>query len=251
MAKKTPAPLEFPREWFSFPDPEDDEHEFHCDLTWLMSSWTCVFGSTCKGILADRPNDGCCTHGAHFSDRADEKRVRAMAKELTADDWQHRKAGKADGIIEKEDGRKKTRVVDGACIFLNRPDFAAGPGCALHRMALRTDRHPLETKPDVCWQLPIWRNSEWVDRVDESRILVTTITEFNRRGWGEGGHDLDWWCSESPLAHLGGPLLYETYGPELTAMMGEPAYDVLRAYCDARRVAGGPAAVHPAEPVAP
>ena len=35
-----------------------------------------------------------------------------------------------------------TRLVDGACIFLNRPGFATGPGCALHQVALARGRQP-------------------------------------------------------------------------------------------------------------
>ena len=34
----------------------------------------------------------------------------------------------------------RTRLVDDACIFLNRPGFAAGPGCALHLHAMQHRR---------------------------------------------------------------------------------------------------------------
>ena len=30
-----------------------------------------------------------------------------------------------------------------------------------------------------------------------------TIAEYDRRGWGAGGHDLDWYCTGNPLAHTG------------------------------------------------
>ena len=240
------VPLDFPREWVSFPDPADADHEFRCDLTWLLSTWSCIFGSGCHGVVAGRPDDGCCSHGAFFSDKDDEKRVKRYAKQLGKQDWQLRREGRKDGVVEEDDGRRRTRLVDGACVFLNRPGFEAGMGCALHAYALRVGQHPLETKPDVCWQLPIQRSSEWVDRLDETRVRVTTITEFDRRGWGEGGHDLHWWCTESSRAHLGGPALYETYGPELAALMGPDGYAELRRVCDARR-ATGLTAVHPAE----
>jgi hypothetical protein len=240
------VPLDFPREWVSFPDPADADHEFRCDLTWLLSTWRCVFGAGCHGVVAGRPDDGCCSHGAFFSDKDDEKRVRRYVRLLGPEDWQLRREGRKGGVVEEDDGRRRTRVVDGACVFLNRPGFEAGIGCALHAYALRAGLHPLETKPDVCWQLPIQRSDEWVDRLDETRVRVTTITEFDRRGWGEGGHDLHWWCTESSLAHLGGPPLYETYGAELAALMGEEGYAELRRLCEARR-ATGLAAVHPAE----
>ena len=130
--------LDFPREWFTFFNPDDAEEVYRCDITWLMSSWTCIFGNGCHGIERTRPDDGCCSHGAFFSDDADEKRVRRMAKELTKEDWQFRAEGRKNGITEEDDGRTRTRLHEGACVFINRPGFAGGAGCALHRRAWRT-----------------------------------------------------------------------------------------------------------------
>jgi hypothetical protein len=152
------VPLDFPRAWIEFPDPADDEQAFRADLTWLTSNWSCIFGNGCQGIYADQPAGvGCCTLGAHFSDKADEKRVKGFVKELTPETWEH--YDPKNWTEKDEEGERKTRVVDGACIFANRPGFAGGEGCALHGLALRTGRHFLETKPDVCWQLPIRRPS--------------------------------------------------------------------------------------------
>jgi len=141
--------LVFPRVWVEFPDPADEEQAFRCDLTWLTSSWTCIFGSGCQGIYAGRPDDGCCTLGAHFADADDEQRVAGFVAELTAEDWQHRRAGRRRWVETDEEGERKTRVYNGACIFLNRPGFEGGMGCALHRHALRTGHTIVETKPDV------------------------------------------------------------------------------------------------------
>jgi hypothetical protein len=248
------TPLDFPREWIEFFDPNDATHLIRADLTWLCSRWTCIFGKGCHGVEPGRASDGCCTHGAFFSDKADEKRVRAYVAELTAEDWQYKDRAKSKNgklsITEKdsvgdEEDRRRTRRVDGACIFLNRPGFPAGQGCALHALALRTGRHPLETKPEVCWQLPVRREQEWVDRADDTRILVSTVAEFDRRGWGEGGHDLSWYCTSSPEAHVGGEPMYLSYGPELVALIGQAAYDELAQIC-ADRLKLGLVAVHPA-----
>ena len=244
--------LDFAREWVEFVDPADPQHLVRADLTWLCSRWTCIFGRGCRGIDAERPDDGCCSHGAFYSDTADEKRVNRFAKELTPADWQFFRAGTKKGItvrdsVGDDDQRRRTRTVDGACVFLNRPGFAGGEGCALHALALRTGRHPLETKPDVCWQLPIRREQDWVDRPDDTRVLVSTVTEFDRRSWGEGGHDLHWWCTSSPDAHVGGEHLYVSYGPELAALLGEPAYAELARLCTAR-LTTGLIAPHPADP---
>jgi hypothetical protein len=132
-------------------------------------------------------------------------------------------------------------------VFLNDADFPGGGGCALHAQALRDGVHPLEYKPDVCWQLPVRRDQEWTKRPDASRVLVTTLTEFDRRGWGEGGHDLDWWCTSSPEAHVGSEPLYVSYAPELTALIGATAYAKLAEIC-AARADQGLVAPHPASP---
>ena len=97
----------------------------------------------------------------------------------------------------------------------------------------------------MCWQLPVRREQEWVDRPDGTRILRSTLAEFDRRGWGEGGHDLDWYCTSSPEAHVGGEPMYISYGAELAALIGEPAYAELSRIC-AKRLKLGLVAVHPA-----
>jgi hypothetical protein len=248
------VPLDFAREWIEFLDPADAAHLVRADLTWLCSRWTCIFGRGCHGVLAGRPDDGCCSHGAFLSDKDDEKRVRRFASELAPEHWQYASAamgaGKKLDIVEKDsvgedENRRRTRTVDGACIFLNRAGFIGGEGCALHALALRTGRHPLETKPEVCWQLPVRREQDWVERPDGTRILLSTVAEFDRRGWGEGGHDLHWWCTSSPEAHVGGEPVYVSYGPELVALIGQPAYDELAQVC-ADRLRLGLVAVHPA-----
>ena len=132
----------FPRAWVEFQDPADESQVFRCDLTWLTSNWMCIFGQGCKGIYASRPLDGCCTLGAHFSDKDDEKRVKKFVKMLEPEHWQFHAEGRKGGWIETdEDGDRKTAVHEGACIFLNRPGFEGGEGCALHGLALRLERH--------------------------------------------------------------------------------------------------------------
>jgi hypothetical protein len=242
--------LDFAREWVEFDDPADSEHRIRADLTWLCSRWTCIYGRGCHGIVAGRPDDGCCSHGAFFSDAEDEDRTTRFAKQLTAQDWQFHPVGSKRGVTQKdsvgdEPDRRRTRTVDGACIFLNRTGFAGGEGCALHSLALRTGLHPLDTKPEVCWQLPVRREQEWLTRPDETKILVSTVTEFDRRGWGDGGHDLHWYCTSAPEAHVGSQALYLSYGPEIAALIGQPAYVVLAGLCE-RRLDQGLVAEHPA-----
>ncbi|MFF8019460.1 hypothetical protein [Streptomyces sp. NPDC007929] len=245
--------LDFARAWVEFPDPADDEQVFRCDLTWLTSRWNCIFGSGCQGIQAGRADDGCCTLGAHFSDEDDEKRVAGYVARLTPDIWQHHAEGTRGGwVSEDEDGERQTRPFQGSCIFQNRPGFAGGMGCSLHILALKEGREPLETKPDVCWQLPVRRTYEWIDRPDDTRVLQVSIGEYDRRGWGPGGHDLHWWCTSATSAHGAGDPVYVSYRPELIELMGKAGYDRLVELCEERLASQLPLlAPHPADPAHP
>jgi hypothetical protein len=159
---------------------------------------------------------------------------------------------RADWVDHDEDGEAKTRTVEhegqSACVFHNRPGFPTGAGCALHGLALAQGREPLETKPDVCWQLPIRRTFRTVERQDETSYTEVTITEYDRRGWGPGGHDLDWYCSGNTEAHVGMQPLYVTNEPELTELMGRPAYEALVEHCEAHVRSRSALALHPADP---
>jgi hypothetical protein len=241
------TPLDITRIWAEFTDPANAGQVLRCDLTWLTSRWACIFGRGCPGVYQSRPDDGCCTHGAHFSDDDDQQRVRTFSAKLTDEDWQLRAEGLRSGVVENDpDGEPKTRVVDGACVFLNRPGFAGGTGCALHRYALRTGRHPLETKPDVCWQLPIRRAYRNVERPDGTSYLEITIAEYDRRAWGSGGHDMDWYCTGAPEAHINTDPVFVSCEPELRELIGNDAYAELAELCQAHLDAHLP--LHPATP---
>ena len=58
-------------EWLSFEDPEE-ERTWLFDVTFLLSRWTCIFGSGCEGVLTEPAPEmvqGCCSYGAHFTGR--------------------------------------------------------------------------------------------------------------------------------------------------------------------------------------
>lgn len=252
--------LVFPRAFVEFVNPADESEVLRCDLTWLTSSYKCIFGEGCQGIYADAPDVGCCTLGAHFADGDDEKRVAGYVAMLDENLWQQKPAGKVrkkDWIETDEDGERKTRVttVDGqqACVFHNRTDFApptggGGAGCALHALAFVLGKNPVETKPDVCWQLPIRRTFREVERQDGSTYTEVSIGEYDRRGWGPGGHDLDWYCSGNTEAHVAVEPVFVTHEAELTELMGKPAYDELVRHCDAHLRSRSALALHPADP---
>ena len=227
------------REWVTFPDPKEEGRRWQIDVTFLLSNWRCIFLDGCQGVLTECAPElelGCCSYGAHFSDRGDREMVERAARKLRDDEWQFAKVGRKKGISVKvgrdDDGvmEWRTRLVDDACIFLNRSDFAAGPGCALHLHGVRTGVHHSELKPEVCWQVPLRR----IDEEQDDGTVVSTLTEFGRSGWGEGGDDFAWWCTEAPEAFTGSEPVYRSMAPELRKMLGKRLHRSLTAYLDAR-----------------
>jgi hypothetical protein len=195
---------------------------------------------------------GCCTYGAHFSDKADRDHIVRASKELAAWEWQFRDVGRKRGIFKQvgknDDGSPdwQTRIVKDACVFLNRPGFPTGAGCALHQHALRTGRHHSELKPEVCWQLPLRR----IDEEQDDGTVVSRLTEFGRAGWGEGGEDFGWWCTEAPEAFVGAEPVYRSMAVELRTMLGKKLSRQVSDYLDRRRDARDvPPVAHPAVPV--
>ena len=218
-------------EWVSFPDPVEDR-TWQFDVTFLLSGWACIYGNGCQGVLTGPAPDleqGCCSYGAHFTDAEDQKRVLAAAARLTGAQWQFRRRGVRGGIVRTEsDGAAVTRLVDGACIFLNRPGFEGGAGCALHRAALEHGERPLDLKPDVCWQLPLRRE----DLTDERGHVTSSVTQWDRRHWGDGGAEFHWWCTEAPEAFGAKAPLYRRLREELVELCGQDVYDEVARYLD-------------------
>lgn len=239
------------REWVSIEDPEE-ERTWVFDVAFLLSGWECIFGRGCKGVLdhdATELVEGCCSHGAHLTDTDDIDRVQEYAQRLTPDQWQMRKEGLARGILRRQGKETLTRRVKGACVFLNRPGFEGGPGCALHRAALEIGDRPLNWKPEVCWQLPLRRE----DTVASDGHVTSTVTQWDRKHWGEGGDEFHWWCTESPEAFIGKSPVYVTMREELVAMSNEIVYLELAAYLDKvrRRRGMNRALPHPAVAAGP
>ena len=220
-------------EWVSFEDLEE-ERTWVFDVTFLLSRWTCIFGRGCQGVLtgpAPELVQGCCSYGAHFTDADDVARVEEAATTLTEDDWQFRRQGLRRGVTKTTPGGATvTRMVQGACIFLNRPGFPTGPGCALHHAALRRGERPMDLKPDVCWQLPLRRE----DIDDGGGHVTSTVRQWDRRDWGGGGAEFHWWCTEAPEAFAGADAVYQAMRDELVGLVGQEVYDRLAAYLDDR-----------------
>jgi hypothetical protein len=246
LSKNEFAP-NFARDWVEFRNPDNSEEIFKCDITWLTSYWQCIYGNGCCGIDADKPDAGCCSDGAYYSNKMDEERVLKSARKLTKSEWQFydqaRDRSKKNLNISEIglDKDRKTRKINDSCIFLNRvgyeaPGYTGKFGCALHHLAKKEGLHPVDTKPDICWQLPLRRSWEVRDEGDKE-ITVVVIGEYERSAWGEGGADLDWYCTSNSEAHVGKIPVYQSSKTELIKMMGKTGYLELEKLCDSRMAA--------------
>ncbi|CAB4865306.1 unannotated protein [freshwater metagenome] len=246
LSKNEFAP-NFARDWVEFRNPDNSEEIFKCDITWLTSYWQCIYGNGCCGIDADKPDAGCCSDGAYYTNKMDEEQVLRSAKKLTKSEWQfydqaRDKSKKNLNISEIGlDKDRKTRKINDSCIFLNRvgyeaPGYTGKFGCALHHLASKEGSHPVDTKPDICWQLPLHRSWE-VREVGDTEVTVVVIGEYERSNWGEGGADLDWYCTSNSEAHVGKIPVYQSSKTELIKMMGKAGYLELEKLCDSRMAA--------------
>jgi hypothetical protein len=87
-----------------------------------------------------------------------------------------------------------------------------------------------------------------VERQDATEVLVTVIAEYDRRGWGPGGHDLDWYCSGNTEAHVGAEPVYVSMRAELVELMGQKGYDELSRLAEEHLASRRRFALHPADP---
>lgn len=218
-------------EWVSFEDP-DEHRTWLFDATFLRSNYTCIYGCGCKGIReepAPELQQGCCTFGAHFVDKADVRNVERHATRLRPEHVQFHAKLRKKGFLSKGEPDEKgnpttvTRLVDDACIFLNRPGFEGGVGCALHLAALAAGERPLDWKPQVCWQVPLRLEHS----TDESGHVTSRLREWKRRDWGEGGDDFGWWCTETADAFVGAEPLYRSARDDIVELVGAPIYERL------------------------
>ncbi|HEY4332301.1 MAG TPA: hypothetical protein VGM78_07020, partial [Ilumatobacteraceae bacterium] len=204
----------------------DGDTVWRFDRSFLLSNWTCIWGRGCQGILdvpAAELGQGCCSVGAELDGVEEAMTVSALADTLPAAIFEHHAAAAAGGVFATA-ARNSTRVVDGACIFLNRPGFAGGAGCALHLAALAADESPLDWKPSVCWQLPI--RVDWEMGADD--VEVATVRAWRRADWGDEGETMAWCCTEGRDAYVGDEPVVTSLAAELQGVVGTEVYVELR-----------------------
>jgi hypothetical protein len=200
------------------------------DRRFMGSNWTCIWGRGCQGIEevpAPELALGCCSIGAEIDGVDEARNISAMAAMIPDHLFQHRADATSGGVFSDEEC-SNTRVVDGACIFLNRPGYPGGAGCALHLAAVADGESPVDWKPSVCWQLPV--KVDWV--MGEGDVEVATVRAWARRDWGPDGELMAWCCTEEPEAFVGEGPVVDSLAEELGALMGTEVYVELRRRLD-------------------
>lgn len=206
--------------WISVDGP--DGTRWVADAGFLGSRWTCIWGAGCQGIH-DHPTpelqQGCCSEGVELVDDEDAARVAAFAACIPEGRWQH-----ADHPVFRDEARSATARVDGACVFFNRPGYAGGVGCALHLAAVEAGESPIDWKPRVCWQLPVFATDE-VDPADGRAVV--RLRRWRSADWGDTRPG--WWCTEAREAYVGDEPVVDSLADELAELCGPDVADALRA----------------------
>lgn len=231
-----------PMDWIEFPVPPQGDEQLRImrvNTSFLWSNWTCIWGQGCPSILISGANShvGCCQIGVHMHDEEFE-RVRDYVKQLGPDDadnyediqnrWYRPDKNDEDGYT------RKTVTKDGGCILYNKPTGRAGSqgklGCSLHHLAEKLGVHYSETKPDICWQIPVG----YTEEMDDVRNTMTvTVTGTSGPHWGsaringEGRLFPGFWCVETPEAYVAGTPVWKHMEYELRKLMGDEVYEVL------------------------
>lgn len=204
----------------------DGDTLWRFERTFLESNWTCIWGRGCQGILeqpAEQLQQGCCSVGAEVTDLDEAMNVSALAATVPAHLWQFHDRVDADDVFS-DATRTNTKVVEGACIFLNRPGFVGGNGCAFHLAAVEFGESPIDWKPSVCWQLPI--RVDW--EMQPNGIEHATVRRWSRADWGNEGETMAWCCTEGPETYVGEHPVIESLGEELSTVAGHEVYVELR-----------------------
>ena len=200
------------------------------DTGFLTSNWSCIWGRGCLGILpepSEHLGQGCCSIGAELDGEDEARTLSALAATIDPARFEHHAEAHRHGVFA-DGSHATTRIVDGACIFLNRPGFAGGAGCALHLEAVATGEPIQVWKPSVCRQLPI--KVDW--EPGEGGTEVATVRRWERRDWGAEGTTMAWCCTEDDRANVGDRRVVESLGDELEEIVGHTVYVELRRRLD-------------------
>jgi hypothetical protein len=232
-----------PVEWLTFPDPDDPDHQFRVNVSFMLSNYECIFGRGCPGLMDTQaaPDLGCCHRGVTFFDDDDFAHVSKMVDQLAAEDCDNLDHVRTRGwYLTSPSGKPyKTRKVGGACIFDNRVGGATGkPGCAFHHLAARSGLHHSDTKPHICWSIPLNFSAE--DAEEPGGRTTMIVSAFTADAWGgtdddeepDGRGHVGYWCIDTPDAYRGASPVYRSLEHELRKGMGDAGYEAMAELLD-------------------
>lgn len=204
----------------------DGRTRWRVDRGFLTSRWRCIWGEGCQGIedeAAPHLHRGCCSVGAHLADENEAMTIAALAACLLPEQFQYFEHAATVGIFADQ-RRSSTAVVDGACVFLNRPGFPGGMGCALHLAAEDDGSDPLDYKPGVCGRVPLRAETLPPGPDGEPRF---ELRAWRRDDWGPGGATMAWWCTEAAECFDADEPVIDSLAESLRRLIGEGNYDKL------------------------
>ena len=154
-----------PVEWLTFPSPDDPDHQFRVNVSFLLSNYECIFDNRVGG-----------------------------------------RTGK--------------------------------PGCAFHHLAARKGLHHSDTKPHICWSIPLNFSSE--EPEEPGGRTTTIVSAFTADAWGgtddaeepDGRGHVGFWCVDTPDAYRGASPVYRSLEHELRKGMGDVAYEAMAELLD-------------------
>jgi len=191
--------------------------DHHFDVSFLLSHYQCSWGAGCKSINLSNPSHGCCTEGAIYLHSGDEAVVDAMVASLPDDAFTNAKEIRRR-YTSSVGSNRKTRVLNGMCIFHNQPSHPNGEGCALHQAAVHNGTSILESKPRICSWVPL--NIVSIDEDDDGNTTDLYYGRFENEQWGGGEAVLDWWCLDDPDNFHGQDPVFRRMAVELEDMIG-------------------------------
>lgn len=223
---------------FVMPPKKEDGYNrrYRVNVSFMMSNWHCIFGQGCPGVLISSANDdaGCCQIGVHL-ERKEIAKLSELVRQMGPEDVDNYEDIQRNGwkYKVKDEGERDsgytyhTRVVEGACVLANRAGGKTGKvGCSLHAFALKTGQDPNDTKPNICWQVPIGVVLS-TDEEEEEEVIEIGPTTGKR--WGSNDPNAvgfpGWFCTETPEAFSSDEILYRREESSLRRQMGNDAYD--------------------------
>jgi len=223
--------------WVDIEDEQDPNVIWRWDLLFMLSYYSCGYGTSCPGMHED-PSVGCCTHGTQLNwygdgGEAEINKLQPHVDRLTPQQWQkhgwaqkhgwHRTFVDDDVEEDEEPDEYETTVVykDTRCVFSNDLDFPGGAGCALHIQALQEEANPNERKPVPCVVYPLTIEEDWLY---DDTVQMFTIKPLSNYEWEPNG---SFWCSSSVEMNTAVDPVWASMREELILMVGEGAYEQL------------------------